>query len=98
MKSLRRLIRHSGLIVLAGLLLFFSLLVYAGGDALLRRYVDGRLLGLAQTLAKIIEQHPNLIDSSNDEYALAAKVGGNDKHQRELQEVAHSLMIFSPEG
>jgi heavy metal sensor kinase len=98
MKSLRRLIRHAGLIVLAGLLLFFSLLVYAGGDALLRRYVDGRLLGLAQTLAKIIEQHPNLIDSSNDEYALAAKVGGNDTHERELQEVAHSLMIFSPEG
>jgi len=98
MKSLRGLIRHSGLILLAGLLLFFSLLVYAGGEALLRRYVDGRLLGLAQTLAKIVEQHPELIDSSNDEYALAAEVAGNDKHQRELQEVAHSLMIFSADG
>ena len=58
MKSLRSLIRRSALTLMAGLLLVFSVLIYVGGDALLRRFVDGRLLGLAGTLAKIVEQHP----------------------------------------
>ena len=46
MKSLRSLIRQSALILMAGLLLVFSVLMYVGGDALLRRFVDGRLLGV----------------------------------------------------
>src|SRR5438874_542736 len=62
MKSLRRLIRQSVLMLMAGLLLVFSVLMYVAGDALLRRFVDGRLLGLAETLAKIVEQHPNIIE------------------------------------
>jgi hypothetical protein len=62
MKSLRGLIRRSALILMAALLLAFSVLVYAGGDALLRRFVDGRLVGLAETVARIVEQHPTLIE------------------------------------
>ncbi len=59
MKSLRRLIRQSALILMAAFLLVFSVLTYAGGDALLHRFVDGRLFGLAETMAKIVEQHPS---------------------------------------
>ena len=62
MKSLRSLIRQSALLLMAGLLLVFSVLIYVGSDALLHRFVDGRLLALAETLAKIVEQHPNIIE------------------------------------
>ena len=98
MKSLHSLIRQSSLMLMAGLLLVFSVLIYVGGDALLRRFVDGRLLALAETMAKIIEQYPNIIESSGEEYALAAEVGRNEKEQHELQEVTHSLRVFSPDG
>ncbi|MGH7205677.1 MAG: ATP-binding protein [Nitrospiraceae bacterium] len=98
MKSLRGLIRQSALTLMAGLLLVFSLLIYVGGDALLRRLVDGRLLGLAGTLAKIVEQHPNLLESSSGDSVLAAEVSRSKKEQHELQEVAHSLLVFSPDG
>ncbi|MDF0642648.1 MAG: ATP-binding protein [Nitrospira sp.] len=98
MKSLQGLIRRSALVLMAGLLLIFSVLMYAGGDALVRRFVDGRLLGLAETLAKIVEQHPDLIERSGEDFALAAGVKRNEKQQHELQEVTHSLRIFSPEG
>jgi heavy metal sensor kinase len=98
MKSLRSLIRQSVLILMAGLLLVFSALIYVGGDALLRRFEDGRLLGLAETLAKIVEQHPNIIESSGEDRSLAAEVNRSEKERHELQEVAHSLMVFSPDG
>ena len=98
MKSLRSLIRQSVLILMAGLLLVFSVLIYVGGDALLRRFVDGRLLGLAETLAKIVEQHPNIIESSDEDFALAAEVSRSENAQHELQEVTHSLLVFSPDG
>ncbi len=98
MKSLRGLIRQSALTLMAGLLLVFSLLIYVGGDALLRRLVDGRLLGLAGSLAKIVEQHPNLLESSSGDSVLAAEVSRSEKEQHELQEVAHSLLVYSPDG
>ncbi len=98
MSSLSGLIRQSTLILLAGLLLVFSLLIYVGTDALLRRFVDGRLLGLAGTLAKIVEQHPNLLESSSEDFVLAAEVSRSQKEQYELQEVVHSLLVYSPDG
>ena len=98
MKSLHSLIRQSVLFLMAGLLLVFSVLIYVGGDALLRRFVDGRLLGLAETLAKIVEQYPNIIESSGEDVALAAEVSRSEKEQHELQEVTHSLLVFSPDG
>jgi heavy metal sensor kinase len=98
MKSLRSLIRQSALILMAGLLLVFSNLIYVGGDALLHRFVDGRLIGLAEALAKIVEQHPNLIESSGENLALATEVNRSEREQHELQEVAHFFRIFSPDG
>ncbi|HSQ91579.1 MAG TPA: hypothetical protein VLM19_05350, partial [Nitrospiraceae bacterium] len=71
MKSLRSSIRQSALALMAGLLLVFSVLTYIGGDALLHRFVDGRLLALAETLAKIVEQHPNIVENSDEGVALS---------------------------
>jgi heavy metal sensor kinase len=98
MKSLRDLIHQSALLLMAGLLVVFSVLIYVGGDSLLRRFVDGRLSGLAETLAKIVEQHPNIIESSDEDFALAAEVSRNKKERHDLQEVTHSLRVFSPDG
>jgi heavy metal sensor kinase len=95
MKSLRSLIRQSALILMAALLLVFSVLTYAGGDALLHRFVDGRLFGLAETMAMILEQHPNIIESSSEEYARAAEL---IRDKNEEREVTHSLRIFSTDG
>jgi heavy metal sensor kinase len=95
MKSLHSLIRQSALILMAALLLIFSVLTYAGGDALLHRFVDGRLFGLAETMAMILEQHPNIIETSGEEYARAAE-SIRDKNKE--REVTHSLRIFSPDG
>jgi heavy metal sensor kinase len=98
MKSLRSSIRQSALALVAGLLLVFSVLIYIGGDALLHRFVDGRLLALAETLAKIVEQHPNIIENSDEDVALSDAVSRSKNEQRELQDVTHSLRVFSPDG
>ena len=83
---------------MAGLLLVFSVLTYVGGDALLHRFVDGRLLALAETLAKIVEQYPNIIESSGEDVARTAELSRSKKEQHELQDVTHSLRVFSPDG
>ncbi|HEU4501557.1 MAG TPA: ATP-binding protein [Nitrospira sp.] len=98
MKSLRGLIRQSALILIAGLLLVFSILIYAGGDALLRRFVDARLLGMAETVAKIVEQYPNFIKSPVEDGVVSAEVSRSEKEQLQLSGVTHSLRVFSPEG
>ena len=97
MKYLSRLIRQSALILMTALLLVFSGLTYIGGDALLRRFVDGRLLGLAETLAKIIEQYPAMIESTGEDHARTATIVGNNK-EYQLQDVIHSLRVFLPDG
>lgn len=98
MKSLGSLIRQSVLILMAGLLLVFSGLIYVGGDTLLRRFVDGRLLALAETLAKIVEQYPKIIERSGEDGSFAAEVSRSEKELHELQDVTHSLRVFSPDG
>jgi len=98
MKSLRSLIRQSALLLMAGLLLVFSVLVYVGSQALLHRFVDGRLLALAETMAKIVEQNPNIIEKSGDDFTLAAEMSRSGHEHHDLQEAAHSLLVFSPDG
>lgn len=97
MKSLRSLITRSALILMAGLLVF-SALVYMASEALLKRFVDGRLLALAETLAEIVERHPEIIENHSKDVAFAAKVSPSEKAQRELHGVIHSLRVFSPAG
>jgi|GEM_PF-1425435 heavy metal sensor kinase len=98
MKSLRGLIRQSALILIAGLLLVFSILVYAGGDALLRRFVDARLLGMAETVAKIVEQYPNFMKSPVEGGVVSAEMSRSEEEHLQLSGVTHSLRVFSPEG
>ncbi|MEO8048571.1 MAG: ATP-binding protein [Nitrospirota bacterium] len=98
MKSLSRLIRQSALILMAALLLVFSGVTYIGGDALLHRFVDGRLLGLAETLAKIVEQYPAIIESTEEGGALTAEIGRNNEEPYQLQDVIHSLRVYLPDG
>jgi heavy metal sensor kinase len=98
MKSLSYLIRQSALILMAGLLLVFSMLIYIGGEALLHRFVDGRLLALAEMLSKIVEQHPNIIEGSGEDFGLAAEMIWGKKEQNRLDEVPHSFRVFSPDG
>lgn len=98
MKSLRSLIRQSALLLVAGLLLVFSVLVYVGSEALLHRFVDGRLLALAETMAKIVEQNPNIIEKSGEDFTLAAEMSRSGGEHHDLQEAAHSLLVFSPDG
>jgi heavy metal sensor kinase len=98
MKSLRTLIRQSALLLMGGLLLVFSVLVYIGSQALLHRFVDGRLLALAETMAKIVEEHPNIIEKSGGDFTLAAEMSRSGSDHHDLQEATHSLLVFSPEG
>jgi signal transduction histidine kinase len=98
MKSLSRLIRQSALILMAALLLVFSGVTYIGGDVLLGRFVDGRLLGLAETLAKIVEQYPAIIESTGEGGARPAEIGRNNNEPYQLQDVIHSLRVFLPDG
>ncbi|HSF66337.1 MAG TPA: ATP-binding protein [Nitrospiraceae bacterium] len=98
MKSLRNLIRQSALLLMGGLLLVFSVLVYIGSQALLHRFVDGRLLALAETMAKIVEENPNIIEKSGGDFTLAAEMSRSGSDHHDLQEATHSLLVFSPEG
>ena len=98
MKSLHGLIRQSALILIAGLLLVFSIVIYAGGDTLMRRFVDARLLGLAETLAKIVEHNPDLMKAPMDDRVVSADVSRGGKEQLQVSGVTHSLRVFSPEG
>ena len=98
MKSLRSLIRQSALMLMAGLLLVFSILVYFGSEALLHRFVDGRLVALAETMGKIIEQNPNIIEKSGEDFTLAAEMSRSGNQHHDLQEASHSLLVFSPDG
>ncbi len=98
MKSMRRLIHRSLLILMTGLLLIFSALAYSVGDALLHRYVDNRLLVLVETLAKIVEQYPNITESSGEDHALTAEVSRSKRKQHELQDATDLFRVFSPDG
>jgi heavy metal sensor kinase len=98
MRSLDGLIRHSTLALVTLLLLAFSVLIYLGGEVLLHRYVDGRLVSLAQTLAQLIEQRPDLLLKSSEDLVPLNDGGRTEEERHELREVAHSVLIFSAEG
>ena len=76
----------------------FSVLTHIGSDALLYHFVDGRLLGLAETLAKIVEQYPNIIEDSGEGVARSTEVGRSKREQHELQDVTNSLQVFPPDA
>jgi heavy metal sensor kinase len=99
MKSFRGLVRQSTLVLIAGLILIFSLLVYWGFDTLLHQYVDGRLFALAETLGRLIQQRPDLV-LLLDEDLLSREEGAvrNEEESRQLREAAHSVRLLSSDG
>ncbi|MGH7233584.1 MAG: ATP-binding protein [Nitrospiraceae bacterium] len=97
MKSIRGLVRRSTLGLVAGLVMVFSLLVYWGLDSLLRQYVDGRLLALAETLGRLIEQRPDLIRMENEDLIPPGE-GEPGGERYDLLETAHSLRVLSADG
>ena len=98
MKSLRGVISKSAVMLMAGLFLVFSALIYVGGDILLRSFVDGRLLALAETVGKIVEQYPNIIEDSSEERTRAAEMVRSKNEEHTQLDVTHSIRIFSPDG
>lgn len=97
MNSLRMLISRSAIILMAGLLMF-SALVYFASESLLHRFVDGRLLELVETLAEIVDHHPDILNNTGNGMPPSALVNPGVSEQRELHGVIHSLRVFSPDG
>lgn len=97
MKSLRSLISWSAFVLMAGLLLF-SGLVYAASETLLQRFVDGRLLVLAESLAEFVEQYPDFLEKHDRKIAPTNELTQNLTKQHVLPDVTHALRIFSTDG
>ncbi|HSF10878.1 MAG TPA: ATP-binding protein [Nitrospirales bacterium] len=95
MKSFRNQIRHSALSLVIGLLAGFTVLVYWSFEAALNRYVDSRLVTLATTLGKLINDQPHLLQKSKQEINFD---GTSDEEQRSLREASHSIQVLSPNG
>lgn len=97
MKSLRDLISWSAFILMAGLLVF-SGLVYVASELLLQRFVDGRLLVLAETLAEFVERQPALFKTSGKDGAPTNELTQSTMEPRVLPDVTHALRVFSTDG
>lgn len=89
MKSFRVQTRLSLLLFVAMLLLASNLVMYIGFHALLQRYIDNRLLGLGETLSKMLQQQPDLLRSE-----MAPDAEGS----QELPEVSHSIRVLDLDG
>ncbi|MCP9465196.1 MAG: ATP-binding protein [Nitrospira sp.] len=97
MTSLRNLISRFALMLMAWLV-GFSALVYLASETLLHRFVDGRLLALADTLAEIIDHHPDILDTTRHSQTPSVDVAPGAKDQREIHGSLHFLRVFSPDG
>ena len=97
MKSLRSLISWSAFVLMAGLLVF-SALVYTTSEILLQRFVDGRLLVLAETLAEFVEKYPTIFERAGKDGMPALEMTRSTSDQQVLADVTHALRIFSPDG
>ena len=97
MKSLRDLISWSAFILMAGLLVF-SGLVYVASELLLQRFVDGRLLVLAETLAEFVERQPALFKTGGKDGAPTNELTQSTTEPRVLPDVTHALRVFSADG
>lgn len=98
MKSFREQIRSTTLALIIAVLVVFSGLVYWGLTTLLQRYVDGRLLGLAETLTNVIEQKPELLSTLKEEIVLQKSEQLGDERNEDLGEVSHSIQVLALDG
>jgi signal transduction histidine kinase len=82
---------------MAGLLVL-SALVYVTSEVLLDRFVDGRLLALVETLAELVERHPDIFENAGKDAAPAGEVTRRNNEQHVLPDVNHALRVFSADG
>ncbi|MDH4327183.1 MAG: ATP-binding protein [Nitrospira sp.] len=97
MKSLRNLISWSTFLLMAGLLVL-SAFVYVTSEVLLNRFVDGRLLELSETLAELVERHPEVFEQRGQDGVPAGEAGRSKQERQVLPDVPHSLRVFSADG
>lgn len=98
MKSFRKQIRNSTLALVIGLLVAFTMLVYLSFEAALNRYVDSRLMTLASTLGKFINDQPDLLQTSKQEMVNMDFGGSSEEEKRSLREASHSILVLSSSG
>jgi len=98
MSSFRSRIRLSALLVIGALLVAFSVLLYSGLSVILHRYLDARLLAFGVNWAEFIEETNEALPGSAHQPSLSEPRGTDSEENRELREVARSLLILSPDG
>ena len=98
MKSFRMQIRLLVLALIAVVLLISDFVIYLGLQALLHRFVDGRLLGLGQTLSRLIEERPEMLFGSEGAFVSTPKAQFDDERNQELPEGSHSIRVLDLDG
>jgi len=76
----------------------FTVLVYWGFERALNQYVDSRLVDLARTLGKLIDDQPNLLQTSQQEISNFDLGKTSKEIQRTLREASHFILVLSPDG
>ncbi len=99
MSSFRTHFRLYTVALIAALLGLFNVLVYTGFHSLLQQYVDGRLLGFADTLAELIERRPALLTRPDHEIVVPTRgTQLPDERMKELRELSHSVHVLALDG
>ena len=98
MSSFRSRIRLSALLLIGALLVAFSVLLYAGLSVILHRYLDARLLAFGENWAEFIEETNEALPDSFHQPAFSKPRETDSEENRELREVARSLLILAPDG
>jgi heavy metal sensor kinase len=98
MSSFRNKIRHLALVLIAVLLASFSILVYWGFESLLHQYVDTRLLAVAESLAEIIENNPQVLLEPGKEIESRVHQAVPEEDRGELREAAMSIELLALDG
>lgn len=98
MQSFRRRIRRSALLLIVLLLVTFSVLLYTGLSAILHQYLDARLLALAEAWAEFIQDTTGTLPESAHRSSASGLRDQDSEENRELREVARSIMVLSTNG
>ena len=98
MSSFRSRIRLSALFLIGVLLVTFSLLLYSGLSVILHRYMDARLLAFGENWAEFIEETNEVLPESAHKAPPPSQHKTDTEANRELREVARSLLVFAPDG
>src|SRR5207245_8201303 len=72
--------------------------LYSGLSIILHRYQDARLLAFGENWAEFIEETNEVLPESLHRPALSDQHETDNEENREMREVARSLLILSPNG